>query len=82
LHTVRVQFRDLSDVDIETYLRAEQPYDCAGSAKAERLGIVLLSRIQSDDPSALIGLPLIDTCALMREAGADPLAWRAALANI
>jgi septum formation protein len=77
LSTVRVHFRDLSDADIDTYLRAEQPYDCAGSAKAETLGIVLLSRIDSDDPTALIGLPLITTSALMREAGADPLRWRA-----
>jgi septum formation protein len=80
LSTVRVVFRDLSDADIETYLRAEQPYDCAGSAKAETLGIVLLDRIESDDPTALIGLPLIATARLMREAGADPLRWRAALA--
>jgi len=80
LSTVRVTFRDLSDADIDTYLHAEQPYDCAGSAKAETLGIALLSRIESDDPTALIGLPLITTSALMREAGADPLQWRAALA--
>lgn len=77
LSTVQVHFRDLSDTDIETYLHAEQPYDCAGSAKAETLGIVLLSRIDSDDPTALIGLPLITTSTLMREAGADPLRWRA-----
>ncbi|MGC4062219.1 MAG: Maf family nucleotide pyrophosphatase [Aquabacterium sp.] len=79
VRTVQVHFRDLSDADIETYLQAEQPYDCAGSAKAETLGIVLLSRIESDDPTALIGLPLIATATLMREAGADPLRWRAAL---
>lgn len=80
LSTVSVTFRnDLSDADIETYLQAEQPYDCAGSAKAESLGVVLLSRIDSDDPTSLIGLPLIATSRLMREAGADPLRWRAAL---
>ena len=79
LSTVHVTFRDLSNADIDSYLRAEQPYDCAGSAKAETLGITLLSRIESDDPTALIGLPLIITSALMREAGADPLRWRAAL---
>lgn len=79
LHTVAVTFRQLDADDIETYLQAEQPYDCAGSAKAESLGIVLLDRIRSDDPTALIGLPLIDTAALMREAGADPLRWRTAL---
>lgn len=79
LSTVTVTFRGLSDADIETYLLAEQPYDCAGSAKAETLGIVLLDGIQSDDPTALIGLPLIATARLMREAGADPLSWRSAL---
>ena len=79
LSCVQVTFRDLSDADIDTYLHAEQPYDCAGSAKAETLGIALLSRIESDDPTSLIGLPLITTSALMREAGADPLRWRAAL---
>lgn len=79
LSTVTVTFRDLSDADIETYLLAEQPYDCAGSAKAETLGIVLLERILSDDPTALIGLPLIATARLMRDAGADPLTWRSAL---
>ena len=79
LATVDVRFRALSDTDIQTYLLAEQPYDCAGSAKAETLGIVLLDAIHSDDPTALIGLPLIATAALMREAGTDPLRWRAAL---
>jgi septum formation protein len=71
--SVTVHVRDLSDDDIERYLAAEQPYDCAGSAKAEGLGIALLSGIESDDPTALIGLPLIRTCALLREAGIDPL---------
>ncbi|MDX8392343.1 MAG: Maf family protein [Mariprofundaceae bacterium] len=55
----RVFFRDLSSSDIEAYLRAERPYDCAGSFKSEALGIVLFERMQGDDPSALIGLPLI-----------------------
>lgn len=73
LATVTVQVRALTDDDIERYLQAEQPYDCAGSAKAEGLGIALLSSITSDDPTALIGLPLIHTCALLREAGIDPL---------
>jgi len=67
------RFRTLDDVEIDTYLRIEQPYDTAGSAKAEGLGIALLSAIESDDPTALIGLPLIHTCALLREAGIDPL---------
>jgi septum formation protein len=66
---VRVVFRDLSDAEIENYLRAEQPYDCAGSAKSEGLGIALLDRIDNDDPTALVGLPLIRTCRLLRAAG-------------
>lgn len=70
---VRVRFRDLSDDDIEAYLQAEQPYDCAGSAKSEGLGIVLLEAIRSDDPTALVGLPLIATSRLLRQAGLDPL---------
>ena len=69
LAAVRVQFRELSDEEIENYLQAEQPYDCAGSAKSEGLGISLLAAIESDDPTALIGLPLIRTCALLRRAG-------------
>ena len=68
--TVQVRFRDLNDAEIERYLRAEQPYDCAGSAKSEGLGIALLDAIVSDDPTALIGLPLIRTCQLLRAAGA------------
>ncbi len=66
---VRVMFRDLSDAEIETYLRIEQPYDCAGSAKSEGLGIALLERIDNDDPTALIGLPLIRTARMIRTAG-------------
>jgi septum formation protein len=73
LATVTVRFRPLSDTDIERYLRAEQPYDCAGSAKCETLGIALLASIESDDPTALVGLPLIRTCELLRQAGIDPL---------
>ena len=72
--TVAVAFRDLSDADIERYLLAERPYDCAGSAKIETLGIALVEAVESDDPTALIGLPLIRTCALLRRAGLDPLA--------
>jgi septum formation protein len=70
---VRVRFRVLGDAEIERYLRLEQPYDCAGSAKSEALGIALLEAVESDDPSALVGLPLIRTCALLRAAGIDPL---------
>ena len=69
LAAVKVRFRDLSDAEIEAYLRAEQPYDCAGSAKSEGLGIALLESIDNDDPTALVGLPLIRTCRLLREAG-------------
>ena len=72
--SVGVRFRDFGDAEIERYLRLEQPYDCAGSAKAETLGIALLASIDSDDPTALIGLPLIRTCELLRRAGIDPLA--------
>jgi septum formation protein len=73
LCSVAVSFRDLGDDEIEHYLRTEQPYDCAGSAKCETLGIALLSSIDSDDPTALIGLPLIRTSELLRRAGIDPL---------
>lgn len=66
---VRVRFRQLGDAEIEAYLRAETPYDCAGSAKSEGLGIALLDAIDSDDPTALVGLPLIRTCQLLRAAG-------------
>lgn len=74
IDSVAVTFRELSDEDIETYLRLEQPYDCAGSAKCEGLGISLLARIGSDDPTSLIGLPLILTTRLLRQAGLDVLA--------
>ena len=74
LAPVRVHFRELADAEIERYLRLEQPYDCAGSAKSETLGIALLRAIESDDPTALVGLPLIRTAELLRQAGLDPLA--------
>ena len=73
LSRVTARFRLLSDTEIDHYLRTEQPYDCAGSAKVETLGIALLDAVDSDDPTALIGLPLIRTCALLRAAGIDPL---------
>jgi septum formation protein len=69
LAQVRVRFRQLEDAEIEAYLRAETPYDCAGSAKSEGLGIALLESIENDDPSALVGLPLIRTCQMIRAAG-------------
>ena len=70
---VSVRFRHLTDAEIAFYLEREQPYDCAGSAKCETLGIALLEAIESDDPTALVGLPLIRTSALLRAAGLDPL---------
>ena len=69
LAQIKVRFRDLSDDEITAYLHAEEPYDCAGSAKSEGLGIALLDAIDNDDPTALIGLPLIRTARLIREAG-------------
>lgn len=65
----RVRFRHLDDAAIERYLRAEQPYDCAGAAKAEGLGITLIEHMTGDDPTALIGLPLIALAAILRQHG-------------
>jgi 7-methyl-GTP pyrophosphatase len=65
----RVRFRSLTSAQIEAYLDREQPYDCAGSAKSEGLGIALLQRISGDDPTALVGLPLIDLVSLLLAAG-------------
>jgi len=73
LAPVRVTFRHLTDTEIESYLRAEQPYDCAGSARSEGLGIALLNAIENDDPTALVGLPLIRTCRMIRAAGVKVL---------
>jgi septum formation protein len=69
ISAVRVVFRDLTDEEITAYLLAEEPYDCAGSAKSEGLGIALLERIDSDDPTALVGLPLIRTARMIAAAG-------------
>jgi septum formation protein len=68
---VTVHMRELSDVEIERYLRAERPYDCAGSARIEGLGISLVARLECDDPTALIGLPLIELCAMLRNEGVN-----------
>ncbi len=65
----RVTFRTLDDARIEAYLRREQPYDCAGSAKAEGLGIALIARMETDDPTSLIGLPLIALTGMLDAAG-------------
>ena len=64
-------FRDLSDAQIERYLRLEQPYDCAGSAKIESLGVALLHKIESDDPTALIGLPLMTLVGMLKREGVE-----------
>jgi len=69
LAPVKVKFRTLTDEEIEAYLLAERPYDCAGSARSEGLGIAILDAIESDDPTALVGLPLIRTCRMIRAAG-------------
>ncbi|MBA3057880.1 MAG: septum formation inhibitor Maf [Gammaproteobacteria bacterium] len=69
LAQVKVNFRHISDAEIEAYLLAETPYDCAGSAKSEGLGITLLESIDNDDPTALVGLPLIRTCRMIQAAG-------------
>ncbi|MBF6992387.1 Maf-like protein [Cupriavidus sp. IK-TO18] len=70
----RVTMRDLSDEEIEAYLQLERPYDVAGSAKSEGLGITLLARVESDDPTALVGLPLIALTGMLRQAGYPLLA--------
>ena len=71
---VRSTFRHLTSDEIEGYLRREQPYDCAGSVRSEALGIALFERIESDDPTALIGLPLIQLARMLRAAGVIVLA--------
>ena len=70
----RVRMRNLDDAHLRAYLLAEQPYDCAGSAKSEGLGIALLESVRSDDPTALVGLPLIALCDMLQAAGFDLLA--------
>lgn len=67
------RFRTLSDAEIQNYLEREQPYDTAGSAKAESLGIALMESMQSDDPTAIIGLPLIALARMLRSFGVNPL---------
>jgi septum formation protein len=69
--TITVHMRDVTDAQIERYLAVDQPYDCAGSAKIEGLGIALVARFEGDDPSALIGLPLIRLCAMLRGEGVE-----------
>jgi septum formation protein len=74
LDRTAVHFARLSAAALDRYLRIEQPYDCAGGFKAEGLGIALFERIESADPTALVGLPLIWVAATLRAAGLDPLA--------
>ena len=73
IEETRVSFRTLTRPEIEAYVHREQPYGCAGSFRSERLGITLVESIRSDDPNALIGLPLIRLCRMLRQAGLDPL---------
>jgi len=68
-----VTFRNLADDEIERYLRKEQPYNCAGSAKSEGLGIAVIAKMEGDDPNALIGLPLIALCDLLKREGVNIL---------
>ena len=68
-----MHFRKADAAQIERYLRREQPYDCAGSAKAEGLGIALIERIETDDPTSLIGLPLIALTGLLASFGLSPV---------
>ena len=70
-----VQIRPLSDAQITAYLHKEQPYDCAGSAKSESLGIALMERMDSPDPTALVGLPLMALTEMLGNEGVDPLTW-------
>ncbi|MEO6986307.1 MAG: Maf family nucleotide pyrophosphatase [Paralcaligenes sp.] len=69
------QFRVLTEAEIDSYLRIEQPYDTAGSAKAESLGIALMESMRSDDPTAIVGLPLIALCRMLRSFGLNPITF-------
>jgi septum formation protein len=73
MDSTRVHFRALAATDIARYVERESPLDCAGSFKAESLGIALFERIESVDPTALVGLPLIALCRLLRAAGVEPM---------
>jgi MAF protein len=74
--TVRVHFRELTDTQIDNYLQREQPYNCAGSFKSEALGIALFSKLECDDPNALVGLPLIRLIDLLKQFGVDVLSFQ------
>lgn len=78
LAEIRARFRSLNEAQIEAYLQRDKPYDCAGSAKSEGLGIALLEAMSGDDPTALVGLPLTRLCSLLLARGYDPItrAWQ------
>lgn len=80
LHTTSVpttvRFRELSDAQIEAYLRKDQPYNCAGSARIESLGIAVIEKLEGEDPNALIGLPLIALIRMLAQEGLDVLTWQ------
>ena len=80
--TFDVVFRRLGEGEIARYVAREQPLDCAGSFRMEGLGIALFERLEGDDPNSLIGLPLIRLCAMLREAGLDPLGPEATLTEV
>lgn len=72
---VRLVMRDYSDAQIEAYLRRDQPYNCCGSARSESLGIALIARYETEDPNALVGLPLIKLTEMLAEEGLDVLTY-------
>lgn len=74
---VRLVMRDYSDAQIEAYLRKDQPYNCCGSARSESLGIALIARYETEDPNALVGLPLIKLTEMLANEGLDVLTWQA-----
>lgn len=74
---VRLVMRDYSDAQIEAYLRKDQPYNCCGSARSESLGIALIARFETEDPNALVGLPLIKLTEMLANEGVDVLTWAA-----
>jgi len=73
---VRLVMRDVSDAQIEAYLRKDQPYNCCGSARSEALGIALIARYETEDPNALVGLPLIKLTEMLANEGLDVLTWQ------
>ena len=73
MDTTDVVFRELATKEIEAYVEREQPLDCAGAFKSEGLGVALFQRIATDDPAALIGLPLVKLCDMLRAEGLNPL---------